>query len=303
MPVGEVLAEALVLLTASVLVVLVSHRLRLPAVVGLLLTGVLIGPSGLALFSELEAVGVAAEIGVVFLLFAIGLELFPGRPVTGDRSTSSGLASGSSLWSPLDRLREIRRPFLLGGSVQSGLTIALVALVAAVAFGEPPKRAIFYGFLAALSSTAVVLTLYTARRELDAPQGKLLLGISTRWSAPSAFSIRLRRGRGRARVPRAECRRRDRTGVRRQPRRSFSIFRSRSSSSRRRSRRYSSSAFSRAAKSWPRFKASRWRISSSAILASAFWRVSATCRRTSGESASSRGGSMPLPAIRSRASS
>ena len=151
--VSEVLHEALVLLLASVVVLLVSHRLRLPAVVGLLLTGLLIGPSGLGLFSELAAVEVAAEIGVVFLLFAIGLEF------------------------SLDRLREIRRPFLLGGSVQSGLTIVVVALLAVAVAGQPPLRALFYGFVVALSSTAVVLTLYAARQELDAPQGKLLLGV------------------------------------------------------------------------------------------------------------------------------
>ncbi|HEV8241033.1 MAG TPA: cation:proton antiporter [Thermoanaerobaculia bacterium] len=153
MQVSDVLGEALVLLFASVIVLLLSHRLRLPAVVGLLITGVLIGPSGLGLFSELAAVEVAAEIGVVFLLFAIGLEF------------------------SLDRLREIRRPFLLGGSVQSAATIALVALLAATAGGQPPLRAVFYGCLVALSSTAVVLTLYAARQELDAPQGKLLLGV------------------------------------------------------------------------------------------------------------------------------
>jgi CPA2 family monovalent cation:H+ antiporter-2 len=153
MAVSEVLGEALVLLLASVVVLLVCHRLRLPAVVGLLVTGMLIGPSGLGAFSQLAAVEVAAEIGVVFLLFAIGLEF------------------------SLERLREIRRPFLLGGSVQSGLSIAMVALLAIVALGQPPLRALFFGFLVALSSTAVVLTLYAARQELDAPHGKLLLGV------------------------------------------------------------------------------------------------------------------------------
>lgn len=152
MAVSEVLGEALVLLLASVAVLLVSHRLRLPAVVGLLLTGMLIGPSGLGLFSRLAAVEVAAEIGVVFLLFAIGLEF------------------------SLDRLREIRRPFAVGGSLQSGLTILVVAALA-LALGQPPRRALFVGFLVALSSTAVVLKLYSDRQELEAPQGKLLLGI------------------------------------------------------------------------------------------------------------------------------
>ena len=153
MPVTQMLGPALVLLLASVIVLLVSHKLRLPAVVGLLLTGLLIGPSGLGLFSQLHAVEVAAEIGVVFLLFAIGLEF------------------------SLERLREIRRAFLLGGSVQSGLTILLVALLAWTLGREAPLHALFFGGVVALSSTAVVLKLYAERHELDAPQGKLLLGV------------------------------------------------------------------------------------------------------------------------------
>jgi K+:H+ antiporter len=151
--VAHLLSQAVTLLAASVVVLLVCHRLRVPSVVGLLLTGMLIGPSGLGLLHDVEAVETSAEIGVVFLLFAIGLEF------------------------SLERLREIRRAFLLGGSVQSGLTIALVALLAFAVAGQPPLRAVFFGCLVALSSTAVVLTLYAARRELDAPQGKLLLGV------------------------------------------------------------------------------------------------------------------------------
>jgi CPA2 family monovalent cation:H+ antiporter-2 len=152
MEIHHFLADALIILGASVLVLLLSHRLRLPGVVGLLLTGVLIGPSGLRLFPDPEAVELFAEIGVVFLLFAIGLEF------------------------SLERLVEIRRAFFLGGSVQAGLTILLVVAVALL-FGVPPLAALFFGFVAALSSTAVVLKLYDDRREMESPQGKVVLGI------------------------------------------------------------------------------------------------------------------------------
>ena len=110
------------------------------------------GASGFAVFPDPESVELFAEIGVVFLLFAIGLEF------------------------SLERLQEIRRAFFLGGSVQSGLTIALVAGVALL-FGVPPLAAVFFGFVAALSSTAVVLKLYDERREMESPQGRTVLGI------------------------------------------------------------------------------------------------------------------------------
>jgi CPA2 family monovalent cation:H+ antiporter-2 len=146
------LVQALIILGASVLVLLISNRLRLAPVVGLLLTGVLIGPSGLALIDEAEAVEVFAEIGVVFLLFSIGLEF------------------------SLERLREIRRPFFLGGSLQAGGTILLVSVLG-MAFGLSGRQAVFFGFVIALSSTAVVLKLYNERREMESPQGKVVIGV------------------------------------------------------------------------------------------------------------------------------
>ena len=142
----------MVVLAALTLVVLVCHRFRIPSVVGFLLTGVLIGPSGLRWVPEREAVEVFAEIGVVFLLFSIGLEF------------------------SLERLSQIRRAFFLGGSVQSLLTLAVAGGLAFLA-GLGPRQAIFWGFLTALSSTAIVLKLYHDRREMEAPQGKLAIGI------------------------------------------------------------------------------------------------------------------------------
>ncbi len=152
MTVEHFLRDAVVVLAALTLVVLVCHRFRIPSVVGFLLTGVLIGPSGLRWVPEREAVEVFAEIGVVFLLFSIGLEF------------------------SLERLRQIRRAFFLGGSIQSLLTIALAGLLALLAGLDLPQ-AVFWGFLTALSSTAIVLKLYHDRREMEAPQGKLAIGI------------------------------------------------------------------------------------------------------------------------------
>lgn len=152
MELEHLLRDSVVLLASAVAVLLVAARLRVPPVVALLLTGLLVGPSGFGWISKSEEVEVFAEIGVVLLLFVIGLEL------------------------SLELLRELRRPFLLGGSVQAVVT-ATLAGGAAVALGFSLERAIFFGFVFALSSTAIVLKLYGDRRETDTPHGRAVLGI------------------------------------------------------------------------------------------------------------------------------
>lgn len=152
LPTLPFLPDFVVLLGASVAVLLVSHALRLPPVVGLLLTGLLIGPHGLHWIADETMVELFAEIGVVLLLFTVGLEF------------------------SLQRLRQVGRAFFVGGPVQTGTTIAAVATIAAMA-GQSPGRAVFLGFLAALSSTAIVLKTYADRRDLDTPHGKNVIGI------------------------------------------------------------------------------------------------------------------------------
>jgi CPA2 family monovalent cation:H+ antiporter-2 len=111
----------------------------------------LIGPSGLELVQR-DDVEVFAEIGVVLLLFTVGLEV------------------------SLVRLRRSLAAFVLGGTAQVGLTVVVTA-AAAVGFGLGWNHAVFIGFLAALSSTAVVLKIYADRQELQSPQGMLSAGI------------------------------------------------------------------------------------------------------------------------------
>jgi CPA2 family monovalent cation:H+ antiporter-2 len=148
----HLLRDSVVLLASAVAVLLLTARLRIPPVAALLLTGLLIGPSGFGWIADSKEVEIFAEIGVVLLLFVIGLEL------------------------SLERLRELRRPFLLGGSVQATVTAAL-ATGASLAFGFPINRAVFFGFAIALSSTAIVLKLYGDRHETDTPHGRTALGI------------------------------------------------------------------------------------------------------------------------------
>ena len=145
-------ADLLIILLVSVPVAFLCLRLKLPLLVGFMLTGILIGPYGLGLIKELEAIEILAEIGVILLLFTIGLEF------------------------SIKRLREIKNLVLIGGGLQVILTVAATAVVA-VLFGRELNQAIFFGFLVALSSTAIVLKSYADRQETDAPHGRAGIGI------------------------------------------------------------------------------------------------------------------------------
>jgi CPA2 family monovalent cation:H+ antiporter-2 len=146
------LGELVVLLAAAVLIIFLSHKARIPSVVGFLLTGILIGPGGFSLVHDTQTIDVLAEIGVVMLLFMIGLEF------------------------TFTRLKRIRRSFWLGGSLQVVLTISAAVPILTL-IGVPVKTAVFYGFLISLSSTAVVMKMFSDRAETDAPQGRISLGI------------------------------------------------------------------------------------------------------------------------------
>lgn len=149
---ATILRELIILLAVSLPITFLFHKIKLPALVGFLITGVLIGPHGGAVITDTSAVERLAEIGVVLLLFTVGLEF----------SITDIVRSG--------------RQFLLGGTLQVLLTIFAVAAIAAF-FSYPLQQGIFFGFLAALSSTAVVLKMYTDRAELDTAHGRLATGI------------------------------------------------------------------------------------------------------------------------------
>ena len=146
------LRDLLLLLLASVPIVFIFRRLRLPSIVGFMITGVLIGPHGLALIQDVHAIEVLAEIGVALLLFTIGLEF------------------------SMRRLLDMKRLVLLGGGLQVVFTVLLVMAIAYL-LGRPFNQAIFFGFLIALSSTAIVLKTYIDRAEIDAPHGRTGVGI------------------------------------------------------------------------------------------------------------------------------
>ena len=147
-----ILTDLVILLSVSLPVAFLCLRLRLPMLVGFMLTGILIGPSAFALISEREAIEFLAEIGVMFLLFSIGIEF------------------------SLRRLLEMRRLVFIGGGLQVGMTILATAAISYL-FGRSFGESVFFGFLVALSSTAIVLKSYVDRNEVDSPHGKTSIGI------------------------------------------------------------------------------------------------------------------------------
>lgn len=148
----QLFGDLLIILLVSVPVAFICLRLKLPLLVGLILSGIAIGPYGLGWVREVQAIEVLAEIGVMLLLFTIGLEF------------------------SLSRLREMKTLVLVGGGLQVALTVGITAAIA-ISLGRGAGQAVFFGFLIALSSTAIVLKSYVERNEVDAPHGRAAVGI------------------------------------------------------------------------------------------------------------------------------
>jgi CPA2 family monovalent cation:H+ antiporter-2 len=152
MELNSFLRDIVVIFGAALLVSTGCRLLKVPPLVGLLLTGSLVGPFGAGLIHQPGHVETIAELGVVFLLFEIGLEL------------------------SFKRLKRIGRAFFAGGSIQVTSTIA-ITLGIALLFGYRPLQALFFGLVVSLSSTAIVLRLYNDKREMETPHGNIALGI------------------------------------------------------------------------------------------------------------------------------
>lgn len=149
----QVLLELAVLFALCVGVAVTFHRLRLPPIVGFLVAGVFVGPHAIGLVQHEVMVRELAEVGIVVMLFAVGLEV------------------------PLPQLRRLRRAILLGGLVQIVGTVAATALVGwLLGMGWP--SAVFLGFLLSLSSTAASSKMLIDHGELSAPHGRTVLGIA-----------------------------------------------------------------------------------------------------------------------------
>nr|WP_228044003.1 MULTISPECIES: cation:proton antiporter [Aphanizomenonaceae] len=134
---------------------LLAALLKQPVLLGYLIGGMVVGPSGLRLIKELIQVETLAQFGVAFLLFALGVEF------------------------SLTELRKVKAIALGGGTLQIILTILITVLVCGVtgAWGTLPAKGVFLGSILSLSSTAVVLKCLMERNETETPHGQVMLGM------------------------------------------------------------------------------------------------------------------------------
>ena len=151
MPV-PILTDLVIIFGLSIVVLFVCHQFWVPATVGFILTGILAGPHLLGLVKAIHEVEMLAEIGVILLLFTIGVEF------------------------SFANLLQIRQSVLVAGPIQVAAT-CLAGVFLALQFGMSNSEAVFIGFLLSLSSTAIVLKLLQERAEVDTPHGRTSLGI------------------------------------------------------------------------------------------------------------------------------
>lgn len=147
-----ILPDIVIILGLSVFTILIFQKIKLPAILGFLITGIIVGPYGLNLIEAKHEVEVLSEIGIIFLLFVIGIEF-----------SLKGLAS-------------IKNTVLIGGGVQVIGTIGLVTFLA-YELGLSIQSAVFMGFLISLSSTAIVLKMLQEKGELISPHGRVAVAI------------------------------------------------------------------------------------------------------------------------------
>ena len=147
-----ILKDIVIIFALSTVVNLVFNKIKVPAIIGYLITGIIAGPHLLKLIQSPHDVEVMAEIGVILLMFTIGLEF------------------------SLNHLLKIRRTVFFGGFVQLTLT-ALLMMFFSRFYSIPWSGALFIGFLTALSSTAVVLKILQERSELTSNTGRTIVGI------------------------------------------------------------------------------------------------------------------------------
>ncbi len=146
------LQDFVIILAVAIGITFLFHHLRVAPIVGYLLAGVLLGPSMLGVVKDIGSIEILAEVGVILLLFLIGVEF------------------------SLAEIIRINRAVFVGGFLQIVLT-TLIVLMIALSFGFSFEKSIFLGFLVAMSSTAIVLKVFSDRGEIDSPKGRLSAAI------------------------------------------------------------------------------------------------------------------------------
>src|SRR5215813_1809524 len=148
----DALPVALILLASAVLVVAAFRHFSLPAILGYLLVGAVIGPHGLGLVPDTQDRRYLAEFGVVFLMFSVGLEF------------------------SLPQLVAMRRVVFGFGGAQVAVVVA-IGLAISLALGESWRSGLVLGGVAAMSSTAIVSKMLSERMQLHSSHGRQIMGV------------------------------------------------------------------------------------------------------------------------------
>jgi len=148
-----VIRDIVIILLVSLPIIFLFRKLEIPSLVGFLLAGMIIGPFGFKLIKSVDEIEVIAEIGVILLMFTIGLEV------------------------SFTQINRIKKYFIIAGGLQFIIT-SILACVIFIISGLPFNQSIFLGFLVALSSTVIVMKLLSDRNELESPHGKISVSIA-----------------------------------------------------------------------------------------------------------------------------
>lgn len=147
-----ILQDIVVILGLSIVIILAFQKIKVPSILGFLLAGIIAGPHAFNLINSRHEVELLSEIGIIFLLFVIGIEL-----------SLKGLAA-------------IKKTIFIGGGLQVGGTILFTTIISQL-LGLPLNTAVFLGFLFSLSSTAIVLKLFQQSGEITSPHGRISIGV------------------------------------------------------------------------------------------------------------------------------
>lgn len=147
-----IIQDIVVILLVTLPIIYLFKKINLPSIVGFLIAGMLIGPFGFNLIKSVNQISVMAEIGVMLLMFTIGLEF------------------------SLSQLIRIKKFLLVAGGYQLAITI-IASTIIFLLLGIEINQAIFFSLLVSLSSTAIVLRLLADKDELESPHGKISIGI------------------------------------------------------------------------------------------------------------------------------
>ena len=148
----HILLNIFILFSLTLFVIIICNFFKIPHLVGYLIAGIILSPNTTSLLSDAHEVEVYAEIGVILLLFTVGLEFSFGN------------------------LKKIQKYVLLGGFMQVVLTIVITAGLIML-MGRQVQESVFWGFVTALSSTAIVIKILQDRVKLNTPHGKVILAV------------------------------------------------------------------------------------------------------------------------------